>query len=165
METWKSIKGYEHYSVSSIGRVINNAGKILKPQLTRKKYHKLMLWYYPNKLKKGFFIHRLVAIAFIDNPKNLPQVNHKDCNKLNNHIDNLEWCTNHENHTHARDNGLLKSLQGEEHPFATLKNQQVLEIRNAILTSAFTRKMLCEKHGVSVHIVKDIRSRKSWAHI
>ena len=52
--------------------------------------------------------HRLVARAFIENPNNLPQVNHKDGNKLNNHVDNLEWCTNKDNTQHGYDNNLYK---------------------------------------------------------
>lgn len=60
---------------------------------------------YLNK-SKSISIHRLVALHFIDNPLNKPQVNHKDANKENNHVDNLEWCTAKENMTHVSKNGL-----------------------------------------------------------
>lgn len=60
-------------------------------------------------------IHRLVALAFIDNPQNKPQVNHIDGNKQNNHFSNLEWATNQENHNHKLIMGLNVSLSGDEH--------------------------------------------------
>ena len=124
MEIWKSIKGYEGlYEVSNLGnvrsvdRTVNTAlnhgtrivkGKIIKPILTNKGYFQVCLSK-ECKLKYAS-IHRLVAEAFIDNPENLPVVNHKDGNKLNNRVDNLEWCTYQYNHWHARENGLLVNM-------------------------------------------------------
>lgn len=104
MEEWKSIPGYEClYEISSYGRVksleryrYNNGEKqllkerILKPHNT-KGYFTVCL--YKNKTHKLYLIHRLVAQAFIPNPDNLPQVNHKDEDKTNNRVNNLEWCT------------------------------------------------------------------------
>jgi len=65
-----------------------------------------------NKRQKHIGIHRLVAEAFIPNPDNFPQINHKDGNKQNNHIENLEWCTAEQNMRHAAQIGLIKSRQG-----------------------------------------------------
>jgi hypothetical protein len=101
-EIWKDIKGYEGiYQISNLGRVKslprwvrNRSGKyitkekILAPIKTRKGYLNVHLQ------SKGYSVHRLVAKAFIPNPLNLPQVNHKDENKENNSVNNLEWCTN-----------------------------------------------------------------------
>ena len=92
MEIWKDIKGYEGlYQISSHGRVksLFRYKKILKPALQTKGYFYVSLC----KPNKNFTIHRLVAEAFIPNPDNLPCVNHKDEDKTNNHVDNLEWCT------------------------------------------------------------------------
>lgn len=162
MEQWKQIDGHERYFVSSHGRIKNSDGKVLVGFLkTRKGYYKAQLWK-GNKRIKTPFVHRLVAIAFIPNPDNLPQVNHKDTNKLNNHVDNLEWCTNQHNADHAMAHGLMVSFKGEKHPKATITLRQAREIRMAILNKNFTRAQLCKKYGVSVHIVKDIRNGRSW---
>lgn len=105
-EIWKSIKGYEGlYEVSSYGRVrgldrfVTRSdgrkylckGRILKPKKDRYGYIQLAL--YNSKRRASYSVHRIVAKAFIPNPDNLPQVNHKDENPSNNHAENLEWCT------------------------------------------------------------------------
>ena len=98
-EFWKEIKGYEGlYEVSNLGRVkslnYRRTGKenILKPLKNDKGYFQVVLC--KNKKTNVCRVHRLVAEAFLDNPDNLPQVNHKDEDKTNNHVDNLEFCTN-----------------------------------------------------------------------
>ena len=92
MEQWKEIEGYEGlYWVSDQGRVKNREGKILKSQ-NKDDYLRITLS--KNNIKRKYFIHRVVALAFI--PTSDPektQVNHKDENKFNNRVDNLEWCT------------------------------------------------------------------------
>lgn len=96
-EVWKSIDGFPNYLVSNLGRVkslsFNHSGKerILKPSFNHNGYLRISLT--NEKGKKTFKVHRLVALAFIPNPDNLPQVNHKDENKQNNNVDNLEWCS------------------------------------------------------------------------
>jgi hypothetical protein len=90
MEIWKKIEGYENYSVSTYGRVRNKRGKELSPiNINGYNYVSLV----NGNIYKKCRIHRLVAQAFIPNPNNYPVVNHKDEDKSNNHIDNLEWCT------------------------------------------------------------------------
>lgn len=96
MEKWKDIKGYEGlYIISDKGRI----AKLLNPKINKDGYHEQGL--IKNKIKKGKRIHRLVAEAFIDNPDNLPEVNHIDENKSNNNVDNLEWCTHKYNVNHG----------------------------------------------------------------
>ena len=108
IEIWKRINGFENYMVSDHGnvksikrlaphpkareRVALKREHLLKPFLNRKGYPMVKL-YHDNK-RKTVAIHRLVANAFIENPQFLPQVNHKDENKQNNNVNNLEWCTN-----------------------------------------------------------------------
>lgn len=93
-ELWKDIKDYEgHYQVSNLSRVKSikfGKERILKPVTDRHGYLLVGLW--KNNKQKTYKVHRLVAEAFIDNPDNLPQVNHKDENPLNNNVNNLEWC-------------------------------------------------------------------------
>lgn len=91
-EIWKDIEGYEGlYQVSNMGRVRSLRRNIILRQCITNGYERIIL--YTNNIPKGYSVHRLVANAFIPNPDNLPQVNHKDENKTNNCVDNLEWCT------------------------------------------------------------------------
>ena len=99
-EIWKPIPGFEYYSVSSIGRVKNPFGKILKPSINHKGYLKVYLNSEYIKHKQ-MTIHRAVALAFIPNPNDLAQVNHINHNKCDNRIENLEWCTNQYNQRFA----------------------------------------------------------------
>ncbi len=121
---WKPIKGYEGlYEVSNIGEIkalerLKNCNKgygkikehIMKPNHCKCEYYRVPLTDYNHK-RKYYLIHRLVAQAFIPNPNNYGDVNHKDGNKLNNNVDNLEWCTRSDNLIHAYNNGLKPTLK------------------------------------------------------
>ena len=128
MEIWKEIKGYEgYYLISNMGRVksqsrkIYNDGikgenkfyiseeKIINGRIDPKGYLRVALC--KDNKQKDYSIHRLVAIAFIPNPNNKPCVNHKDGNKQNNNVENLEWCTYSENLKHAYKMGLKKKIR------------------------------------------------------
>ncbi len=93
-EIWKDVKGYEgYYRVSNKGNVrgYRHGDRLLKPLTDGHGYSFICLCV--NGVKKNRKIHRMVAEAFIPNPDNLPCINHKDENKANNHVDNVEWCT------------------------------------------------------------------------
>ena len=92
MEEWKNVIGYEGlYEVSNIGNVKNvRRNTLLKLSKTNDGYIQVSL--YKNGIRTGLRVHRLVAEAFLPNPDNLTQVNHKDENKTNNNVDNLQWC-------------------------------------------------------------------------
>ena len=108
-EVWKPIKDYEElFEVSNTGKVrriasyswCGNLIKLKKPKIkkfTSNRNGYPMVGLYKGQTQKHVAIHRLVAQAFIPNPENLPQVNHKDEDKTNNHVNNLEWCTNEYN--------------------------------------------------------------------
>lgn len=103
-EIFKKIFGYEGlYKISNRGNVFShNKDGIMKP-LTKKGY--LMIRLSKDGKERVFFVHRLVAQAFIPNPENLATVNHKDFNKTNNDVRNLEWMSAVDNVKHARENG------------------------------------------------------------
>ena len=108
-EIWLPIEGYDFYEVSNLGRVrrlesvVTNTngitrkvqGKILKPMTNNSGY--LMVRLCKNGISRPFLIHRLVSAAFLPNPDKKPQVNHLSEDKLNNSVENLEWCTAKEN--------------------------------------------------------------------
>ena len=87
MEIWKEINGFRGYKVSSLGNV-KSPNKMLKKHKNGRGYYRVSL---PDG--KLHFVHRLVAEAFIDNPNKYPIINHKDEDKINNCVENLEWCT------------------------------------------------------------------------
>jgi hypothetical protein len=112
-EEWRDIKGYEgRYQVSNLGEIKSlkyaqmDLQRILKPHITARGYYSICLC--NNGTSEVTTVHRVVAKTFIDNPLNLPQVNHKDGNKLNNRVDNLEWVTARQNTEHAWKNELKK---------------------------------------------------------
>ena len=92
MEIWKKVKDFPKYSASNKGRVRNDkTGRILTPTPAYSGYHKVTLFNDDGRFQ--MLLHRVVAVTFIPNPNNCPFVNHKDENKINNRVDNLEWCT------------------------------------------------------------------------
>ena len=135
MEEWRDIKGYEGaYQVSSYGRIRsfkNNKVKVLKAQYHYKGY--LFVTLLKNGTSKKYKVHRLVAQAFIPNPNNYPQVNHKDEVKDNNVVENLEWCTASYNNTY---NNKAKKI-GETH----------------------NKKVICLNTGEIFDSVKDARNK------
>jgi len=91
-ENWLPVKGYEGlYEVSDMGNVRRVNGNLLTPSVNKGKY--LYVRLSRSSDEKQFYIHRLVAMAFLPNPHNHPEVNHKDENKQNNTVSNLEWCS------------------------------------------------------------------------
>lgn len=94
-EEWKTIEEFPNYEVSSFGNIRNkktpNKMHSLNKSGSNRNYYSVIFSTNNKQIRRN--VHRLVAKAFIPNPNNLPQVNHKDENGLNNHVDNLEWCT------------------------------------------------------------------------
>lgn len=122
-EIWKDIPEYEGlYQVSDLGRVrslnYNQTGeiKLLKQSTNKKGYKQISL--YKNGKEKKYRVHRLVAIAFLPNPNNYKEVNHKDECKSNNNMNNLEWCTREYNINYGTvRKRISESKKGEKNPF------------------------------------------------
>ncbi|MCF0232461.1 MAG: NUMOD4 motif-containing HNH endonuclease [Enterococcus sp.] len=119
-EIWRDIKGYEGlYQVSNLGRVKSldryvrckhNSKAHIKGKIkaiSKNRYGYCMVGLAKENTYKGFCVHRLVAQAFIPNPQNKREINHIDCNKENNIVKNLEWCSRKENMQHASKNNRL----------------------------------------------------------
>lgn len=128
-EIWKEIAGYEgYYQVSNTGKVkgldrlVNHSKKGFKRVHGKEcSYRKNSVRYpevclFKQGTRKYALVHRLVALAFVPNPLNKPEVNHLDGVKSNNHVDNLEWCTSSENQRHAYGKGLQVGKKGADHP-------------------------------------------------
>ena len=128
-EIWKDIQGYEgFYQISNLGnvksleRVVDKGNGILQHRKERimNKRESVDGYYIAklnvNKKSTSIAIHILVARHFIDNPNNYPEVNHKDCNRKNNQVDNLEWCTHQQNVEHSKQLGHYKTKSGCDNP-------------------------------------------------
>lgn len=112
--------------------------------------------------KKMTYVHRLIAQAFIPNPDNLPEVNHKDGNKRNNHVDNLEWCTSNQNRKHARDTGLLKNqVMGSKHKDARFTPLQIQVVREA-LSLGYIGFQIARYFKVNRSTIYRIKTNEHW---
>lgn len=174
-EIWKTVQGYENkYEVSNLGRVkslerIDRYNrkieeKILAPRKHTGGYLRVQL------SRKDFYIHRLVAQAFIPNLENKKYINHIDGNKTNNKVENLEWCTANENMKHAyyilqyADNDFMSKIANSENHKKAMKkrrkltNQQILQIRN----SKESEYKLAEKYNVCRSHIHNIRVFKIY---
>jgi len=109
-------------------------------------------------------VHRLVAETFIPNPENKRTVNHKNGDKTDNRIDNLEWATQSENVKHAYDNGLNAPTKGEQHPNSKLTEAKVREIRDRY-DNGCPQYKLAEEYGVSPQHISYIIRGELWKHI
>ena len=168
-EVFEDLKGYEDsYQISDSGRIFTKRrpienqiyyGNELVPQLTSDGYLKVTLS--KNCKSKKYYLHRLVAIQFLDNLDNLPQVNHIDGNKLNNSITNLEWCTKQENQNHAIRTGLMQ--RGQERPSSKLTEQQVLEIYK--LKGVLKAQDIADMYKVSKNTINCILRGSKWKYL
>lgn len=124
MEIWKPVKNYENlYEVSNLGRVKSltrfvDSNRYEIKEIIKKPYYNKSIGYYSislwkNGIQHTWTVHRLVAEAFIENPDKLPCINHKNGRKLDNRVNNLEWCTYKENNNHAINTNLRKPKENK----------------------------------------------------
>lgn len=169
-EIWKRLiyqgKDYgDFYEVSNYGDI--------RSSKTRRVRRKNMLhtgYYFVNgslgsrDIKICFRVHKAVAESFIDNPNNLPIVNHKDGNKLNNHVDNLEWCTYSKNMQHAYDNNLKIVTYGENNYISKLSQEDVEYIRKNYIPrdKDFGTRALGRKFNVHHSTIMSVLKYETW---
>lgn len=160
----KSIKDYENlYEINPDGTVISLIkGKIKKDWKQKDGYRLIGL--FKNKVRTCFYVHRLVAEVYLPKIESKDFVNHKDGNKANNHVSNLEWVTKSENSKHSFEIG-TQSNKGENHPMAQLNEEKVKDIRQKFATGQYKRKELAEMFGVKKNTIEKIINRKLWKHI
>ena len=160
----KDVCGYEGlYKVDENGNVFSvRNNKLLKRMMFPSGYEYVHLCNGKGKTKL-FRVHRLVAETFIPNPNNLPEVNHKDGDKLNNNVKNLEWCTNLENMRHSVETG-LRNIKGENNPSAKLTVKDVINIRKEYIPKSkeFGTVALARKYGVSNVMIGKIIRYECW---
>lgn len=165
MIIWKDIEEFDGlYAVSNTGVIRNNkTSKILKQTIHQNGYYMVSVKPYGRTGKsKTFKVHREVAKAFLNNPDNKPTVNHKDGNKLNNAVDNLEWSTHTEQMIHAYKNKLATPLKGMNNHLSRLTDDQVAEILDNphIRNIEFSRRFNIDRSAIS-----KVRSGKNWKHL
>lgn len=152
-----ALKGFEGlYEADIYGNIyslLNN--KILKPCI-RNKGGYLYVNLYKNGKGKKYYIHRLIANTFIQNPDNLKEVNHINCDKTDNSVSNLEWCDRKSNLQHSYDNGLKRT--GENHGCHKLTWDDVHEIRSSDLPI----KELSKKFNIAQCTVSAIKLNRIW---
>jgi len=185
-EQWRDIPNYENmYQISDLGRLKSYdrivkhpngksnfpiKGKIKKNSFAPNGYLRFSIC--KNNKRHYDSIHRAVAIAFIPNPLNLPEVNHiglypdgRQGNKHDNRAISLEWSTKSENTKHAFREGLSNTRKGEKSNFAKLTEVQVLEIRAINPKDIDAKKSLELKYNISRTIINQIIKRTRWKHV
>ena len=158
-EIWKPIVGYEEiYAVSSLGRVKNlTRGKIRKLGDNTKGYLRVSLS--KDGQSKFFSVHRLVATAFVSNPGDLPQVNHKNGVKTDNRAENIEWIGISENQKHSYE--VLK----RKSPRSELNSSQVLEIDRLLEQGTSSIEEIAKNYGVPRRIIVNIETGKNYQYL
>lgn len=164
MIEWKEINNYIGYSISNTGIIRNNkTGKILKQSVSNVGYKFVCIKPYGKYGKSiNLYLHKEVAVAFVENPENKQTVNHKDGNKTNNLAENLEWATQSEQLIHAFKKNLVKIPRGECRPNSKLTELQIHEILSNPQISGVD---FSDKFGVSNRTISDIKRGKRWKHI
>lgn len=168
-EIFEDLAGYEEsYQISDQGRIFTKRrlngnqiiyGRELRPTITEDGYLKVGLT--RNGETKKFYVHRLVALHFLENSENLPQVNHKDGNKFNNNVSNLEWCTKQVNLEHASEHALMQ--RGADRPSSKLTEEQVLEIYK--LKGVMSAAEIGSHYGVSKNTINCILRGSKWSYL
>lgn len=158
-----NIPNFENeYGITVNGKIWSYKNrKWLKQYTSLRGYKRVDL--YHKGCKSKHLVHRLVAQTFIPNYEHKLQVNHIDGNKLNNNVENLEWCTNTENINHAKDMNLIK--KGELKTTSKLTDKNVIEIKRYLKLNTFTQVELANMYNISRGVISGIKNNRGWTHI
>jgi hypothetical protein len=149
---------YPDYKIYFDGSIYSDLShKILKPTKKRNGYYYVCLTTETGKIKT-MMIHRLVALVFIPNPNQYPQINHIDCNKLNNNVSNLEWCSHTQN---LQDASRHKLLPGNKTNHGKLNVEQIIKIRSSNLSI----RKLALIYNVSRREISYIKANQKWRNL
>lgn len=159
------INGEEtQYTIDTIGRVFSKiSNKYLKPFISPSGYQLVDIHH--NGRGHTLQLHRIVAGMFIPNPDNLPTVNHKDGDKSNNRVSNLEWMSITDNVRHAWDIGLAKPRYGIDNPSNVYTPEQIHEVCQYLMENALTDDEISRRCCVNKTLLRDIKYRGKWKHI
>lgn len=170
-DDWKDIPNYENlYMASKNGEIYSKiSNKILKPfkRGMRENNQYLVVQLSKDKKQKTFSIHRIIAETFLDNPNNYPCVNHKDGNKYNNSVSNLEWCSYLDNNLHAISNGLKRYKKGTNNKNSKLSYEDVCYIKQHLILNdpQYGTRPLGKKFGVDHRVILDIFHNKKYQEV
>ena len=164
-EIWKDIQGFEGmYQVSNLGSIRSIIKKpFLAMVLAKDKTGYLSVQFSVKGKKYRHRVHRLVALSFIDNVYGSPVINHKDGDKRNNRVNNLEWTTYRDNAVHAMRIGL--SPKGEKSSLSKLKEKDVIDIRRMWKLKQKTQGEMAEIFSIDQTTISLVVNRKTWKHI
>jgi hypothetical protein len=155
---WKQIEGSE-FMISSRGDVVGRKGLPIKRFKTQG-YWRLNVFQYGRY--RRLYLHRLMALAFLPNPKNLPQINHIDGDKENYSIDNLEWCDQSHNIRHAYDMGLKVGIKGSKNGRAKLTESLVISIRKRRKMGVMAKDLAAELGVDITTICRATSGKRFW---
>ena len=178
VEEWRPVKGFEgSYFVSNLGRVKSvdrkitqgnrwgqrmerkMKGRVLSPKLDKYGYHVVLLYNSDSNGDRTYItVHRLVALTFLSNPDNKPQVDHKDHDKLNNNLSNLRWVSAKVNSENAKEKGVLDNRDGSQ----KLNMKKAIEIRKIYAEGSASQSKLAEKYGVSKRAIQHILNYRNY---
>lgn len=160
----KDIPGYElRYAATENGFIWSHLSrKFLAQSISKHGYKKCGL--YKDGKYKSFSVHRLIACTFIENPLGKPQVNHIDGVKTNNHMKNLEWVTDEENHAHAVKTGLMNTPRGMSIGISKLIDEDIRDIR-MFANGGIRHAHIARMYRISQTTVWQIANRLTWKHI
>ena len=163
-EIIKGIRGFEgRYTISNLGIVRSLlTGKVMKQNITKFGYARINLRKEGTREYKSFFIHRLVASHFLPNPEHYPEINHKDNDRLNNVVTNLEWCSKEYNIWYSYRYGKA-SRKGLKNPNAKLDLDDVDAIKALAKTMRFTHREIAKMFRVSSTTIDFIVKGITWS--